>query len=242
MNDTTVSKSQEAPWIFFIPQLPPKPDYLRVKLRRRLQKIGAMSLRNAVYVLPSNETSMEDFMWLRAEIKADGGDAIICVGSPVAGITDNEIQTLFDTPNRPMTGRTWVTRTGVFVDRIACAWMIRRFIDPSPTFKFVAQSGYRPEPGDLRFDMFDGEYTHEGDNCTFEVLLQKFALTDPALSAIAEIVHDIDLKDSKFNSPETIGVETILSGIANGESDDNARIAKATPLFDGLYARFSTKP
>ena len=78
------------------------------------------------------------------------------------------------------------------------AWLIRRFIDPEARFKFVSGKGYRPAEGELRFDMFQAEFTHEGDKCTFEVLLDRGALNDPALRAIAEIIHDIDLRDGKF--------------------------------------------
>src|SRR5262249_27879711 len=94
-------------------------------------------------------------------------------------------------------GRTWVTRQGVHVDRIGSAWLIRRFIDPEARFKFVPGKGYRPDEGELRFDMFQAEFTHEGDKCTFEVLLGRTALKDPALRAIGEIIHDIDLRDNK---------------------------------------------
>ena len=91
-----------------------------------------------------------------------------------------------------------MTREGVYVDRIASAWLIRRFIDPEARFKFVSGKGYRPQEGELRFDMFEAEFTHEGDKCTFEVLLERAGLKDSALRAIAEIIHDIDLKDDKF--------------------------------------------
>src|SRR5436190_16511627 len=94
--------------------------------------------------------------------------------------------------------RTWVTREGVYADRIASAWLIRRFIDPEARFKFVAGKGYRPREGELRFDMFEAEFTHEGDKCTFEALLQRADLKEPALRAIAEIIHDFDLMDDKF--------------------------------------------
>ena len=88
-------------------------------------------------------------------------------------------------------GRTWVTRTGVHIDRIASAWLIRRFVDPAARFKFVPARGYGSEPDELRFDMFDAEFTHDGDLCTFEVLLRDFDLADPALRALGEIVHDV---------------------------------------------------
>ena len=94
--------------------------------------------------------------------------------------------------------RTWVTRKGIHVDRMASAWLIRGFIDPNARFKFVPAKGYQPQPGEIRFDMYEAEFTHEGDRCTFEVLIERVGLSDPGLCPIAEIVHDIDLKDAKF--------------------------------------------
>ena len=245
MNDTNISQAQEGKWLILIPQIPPKPDYLRVKLRRRLQRIGAVSLRNAVYVLPNRDDAIEDFMWLRAELKDDGADAIICSADIIAGTTDEEIMSLFgsanDKPgeNSEMHGRNWVTRRGVYIDRIASAWLIRRFIDRAATFKFVSPKGYRRQESELRFDMFDGEYTHEGDRCTFEVLLDKFSLEDPALQAIGEIVHDIDLKDDKFKRADTAGVQTVITGVAAAHADDSDRIAHGSPIFDALYSQLS---
>lgn len=138
--------------------------------------------------------------------------------------------------------RVWVTRRGVQVDRIASAWLIRRFIDPKARFKFVAPQGYVPQPGELRFDTYDGEFTHEGDRCTFEVLALRFARGDAALAAIAEIVHDIDLKDAKFDRPEAAGLALAFSGIAAGETSDEARLEKGGALLDGLYRHFGGKP
>src|SRR6266850_8019927 len=115
--------------------------------------------------------------------------------------------------------RTWVTRQGVHIDRIASAWLIRRFIDPEARFKFVAGKGYRPNDGELRFDMFEAEFTHEGDKCTFEVLLERGALKDNALRAIAEIIHDIDLKDDKFGRTEVAGIRTLIEGISVATED-----------------------
>jgi hypothetical protein len=137
-------------------------------------------------------------------------------------------------------GKVWVTRRKVAVDRIASAWLIRRFIDPQARFKFVDGRGYRPEAGELRFDMFDAEFTHEGERCTFETLLRRAALDDPALTAIGEIVHDIDLKDERYERPETAGVATLMGAFASGPLDDEARIARGADLLDGLYDAFTT--
>jgi hypothetical protein len=135
-------------------------------------------------------------------------------------------------------GRVWVTRQRVFVDRIASAWLIRRFIDPAARFKFVPGKGYAPQAGELRFDMFEAEFTHEGDNCTFEVLLVKAGLNDPALTAIGEIVHDIDLKDSKFAREETGGIAHLVAGLCLTSKDDAQRIERGAAVLDDLYEYF----
>ncbi|MBK9005215.1 chromate resistance protein (plasmid) [Aminobacter sp. SR38] len=139
---------------------------------------------------------------------------------------------------RDLKGRVWVTRKGVFIDRIACSWLIRRFIDPDAVIRFVPGKGYIPKPGELRFDMFEGEITHEGDRCSFEVLLARAGLDDPALQAIAEIVHDIDLKDGKFGREEAMGIAGLIAGIAMAHADDEERIAQGAPVFNNLYQYF----
>jgi hypothetical protein len=135
-------------------------------------------------------------------------------------------------------GKTWVTRGNVFVDRIACGWLIRRFVDEKAIFKFINDTRYSAESYELRFDMFDGEFTHEGDKCTFEVMIEKFRLQDKALDFIAEVVHDIDLKNAKYGRNETDGVKALLSGLVAAQSDDNLRMVEGFALFENLYAYF----
>ena len=319
-------------WLLLIHRLPPKPDYLRVKVKRRLDRIGALAIKNSVYVLPDRSDTTEDFQWLAVEIQQDGGEVIICRSEFIAGFSDEDIVARFKAeregtyrsiresaaadlsaakigrgpsdadwrqsiqntyarlqrqlgqavrldffgadgrsaaeeelrrfhdllqkkaapPNpRPadanskeasaeshLTARTWVTRAGVFVDRLASAWLIRRFIDREASFKFVSVARYPGAPGEVRFDMMPGEYTHDGDMCTFEVLIERFKLHDPGLEAIAEVVHDIDLKDDKFARSEAPGIEAVLAGIVNATADDDSRLTAAFPLFDALYDRF----
>jgi hypothetical protein len=136
---------------------------------------------------------------------------------------------------------TWVTRTGVHVDRIASAWLIRRFIDPEAKFKFVPAKGYVPNQGEIRFDMFEAEFTHVGDRCTFEVLVERMDLRDPALGALGEIIHDLDLRDDKFGRDETAGVRSAIDGICTVARDDEQRIAAASPMLDGLHSHFSLR-
>jgi hypothetical protein len=139
-------------------------------------------------------------------------------------------------------GRTWVTRRGVKVDRIACAWLVRRFVDPDAAFEFVDPEAYAHAPAHVRFDMFDGEFTHEGDRCSFEVLVERAGVDDPALVPIAEIVHDIDLKDTKFERAEAAGIALVVDGIVAATDDDRRRVEEGSRLFDALYARFRADP
>ena len=143
-------------------------------------------------------------------------------------------------PAGALAGRTWATRRGIRVDRIASAWLIRRFLDPKARFRFVDPTDPALE-GELRFDMVGGDFTHEGDACTFETLLARTGTADAALRALAEIVHDIDLKDGKFGRPEARGVDQVLTGLLLSNPSDEERLERGLALFDGLYESFRGK-
>ncbi|MGE0666057.1 MAG: chromate resistance protein ChrB domain-containing protein [Sphingomonadales bacterium] len=304
-------------WLALLHQLPAKPPYLRVKIWRRLQAIGAVPLKNAVHVLPRREETEAAFRDLLTEITANGGEAVLIDARMVEGQSDAELRNLFDAARdadyddlaqaarqlletgpasgteiaklqrrlseivrldffgahgrqgaeaalreldekryaHPDVGRTgeaaafspadlknrvWVTRRGVHVDRIACAWLIRRFIDPRASFKFIDGRAYTPDAGELRFDMADAEFTHEGDRCSFETLLVRAGLDgDPGLVAIGEIIHDLDIGDGKFGRPETPGLGAMVSGVCASSDDDLQRIASAGDALDGFYAHFT---
>ncbi|MBF6568805.1 MAG: chromate resistance protein [Candidatus Binataceae bacterium] len=320
---TTVIRS-EVRWLLLIHQIPPKPDYFRVKIWRRLQRLGAIAIKNSVYALPRSDQAQEDLQWVAREITEGGGEASVCEAGFLAGPSDDQIEAMFQAARdadyaaiadeakelantilpkaitdpisrtqanvnvarlrrrlhetvaidffdalgrqtaeglladldlrlkadgraqieqiasaaSELRGRTWVTRTGLHIDRLASAWLIRRFFDPKAKFKFVPARGYRPEKGELRFDMFEADFTHEGDRCTFEVLLRRLDINDPGLRAIAEIVHDIDLKDSKFGRPETSGIQKVINGICASQKDDETRLVRGGALFDDLYEAF----
>ena len=307
------------PWLMLLHNIPPKPAYLRVKVWRRLQALGAVAVKNAAYVLPRTEQAHEDLRWVCREIEQGGGDAVLCEARFVHGLDDAALRALFDAARdadyasvaeearrigdeldsqpaelepatrrlrrrfdqvaaldffgaagrepaegalsglearlkpetarqaqarqdtaRP-TGRVWVTRAQVFVDRIASAWLIKRFIDPKARFKCVSEKDYSPRAGELRFDMFDAEFTHEGDKCSFEVLRDRFAGDDSGLAQLAEIVHDIDMKDGKYARPEAAGVLQLVAGICETAADDAERIKRGSELFENLYRSFRGK-
>ncbi|CAA9433616.1 MAG: Chromate resistance protein ChrB [uncultured Pyrinomonadaceae bacterium] len=136
--------------------------------------------------------------------------------------------------------RRWVTRKNPHIDRMASGWLIKRFVDSRPRFGFVAD-GEPVDGGALTFDMVGAHFTHQGEDCTFETLIKSFGLEDDAaLRQIAEIVHDIDLKDKKFNRLEAAGVNAVVRGIAAVYADDNERLKHGFPLFDGLYQLFGS--
>jgi hypothetical protein len=324
MSWKTVAAAHAAPWLLLVHQLPPKPPYLRVKVWRRLQALGAVSLKNSVYVLPAGEQTREDLEWVLREIERGGGEGVICEARVVDGMSDEQVRGVFDAARdadyaevadelrkiaarlkrvrrapapeakqraaklrrrlaeigaidffgatgrltaealltqlearlaepppekatpvvadaQTLAGRTWVTRSGVHIDRIACAWLIRRFIDPAARFKFVAAKDYAAAPDELRFDMFKAEFTHEGDHCSFEVLVDRAGLDDPALRAIGEIVHDIDLKDAKFGREQTAGIAHVIAGVCTTQADDLARIERGSAVLDDTYELFRRK-
>lgn len=323
-----MTDSLEARWLLLIHQIPPKPGYLRVKIWRRLQRLGAVAVKNSVYVLPKNEQTQEDFQWVLREVVQAGGDASLCEARFVEGISDDGVEELFrsareadyqsiskearriaatittkrkidderkkqlaleverlhkriaevaaidffSAPARDaaeqlifsletrlqdrssavkaawgkrqasdLQGLTWVTRKGIHVDRMASAWLVLRFIDGQARFKFVPTKGYVNQPKEARFDMYEAEFTHEGDRCTFEVLMERAGLDDPALRVIAEIVHEIDLKDSKFSRPETLGIDRLIAGIAMAHREDESRLDRALAVFDDLYEYYKRK-
>jgi len=139
-----------------------------------------------------------------------------------------------------LAGRVWVTRRGLHVDRLACAWVVRRFIDPAARFRFVADPAVPRRPGEIGFDMPGAEISHEGGACSVETLIRRAGLEDPAVKRIAEIVHDIDLKDGRFGHPETTGFEQMLLGTIAAAPRDEERLERGIPLFDTLRFALST--
>ena len=127
----------------------------------------------------------------------------------------------------------WATRTGVHIDRAACAWLIRRFIDPGAEFVFVSDPGDVPEDA-TAFDMRGVPLSHRSGDCTFETILRRHDLTDPVLWRISEVVHEADIDDQRFDAPEAAGLDVILRGLSLTCSDERT-LTVSGPIFDGLY-------
>jgi len=134
--------------------------------------------------------------------------------------------------------RTWQTRPRPEVDRVGAAWLILHFIDPKA--KFVFSSDPEEHPGAIRFDMFGGDFTHAGEDCTFETLLKRFSLRDKRLRQIAQLVHDADLEDNKFGRPEGKAIELITKGWGKMKWSDEEILRKGFELFDALYLTLGT--
>ena len=307
-------------------QLPPTPTALRVKTWRRLQQVGAIPVKQSVYVLPDSADTREDFEWLKAEVEGAGGAASVFAASSIDSWSDDELVESFRKASHaaydalteevrkslqdldakakkkgaraPAVGRlfegfrdrfatlertdffgatgrdrvaaaldqfekrvarpsgkaetmpaakkkagdfrkrTWVTRPRPGVDRLASAWLIRRFIDTDAKFGFVADRMAAPKSA-IPFDMFGVEFSHVGDHCTFETLIDTFGIRAPAVTRIAALVHDLDLKDNKFNAPDAPTVSVMIDGLQAMHGDDQVLLEAGIQLFEGLFRAFS---
>jgi len=133
-------------------------------------------------------------------------------------------------------GKIWVTRKKPFIDRMASAWLIRRFIDKRAPFEFIDEKDMdAASKNSIVFDLRGGEFTHVGDLCTFEVLVKSFGFKNKTLKKMAEIVHDLDMKDEKYNAAEAKGLEDILIGIRKTAKDDRDAIEKGMAVFEMFY-------
>ena len=128
----------------------------------------------------------------------------------------------------------WVTRAGMHVDRTACAWLIRGYIDADATFVFVTDTDRLPDDA-TAFDIAGQPFSHHDGDCTFEALLRHYALTDPALVQLGEIVHEADVEDERYNAPEAPGLDAIIRGMGRVLADDELLDA-TRPIYDGLFA------
>ncbi len=310
----------ESSWYVLIHEIPARPLYLRVKIRKRLTNLGAVALKDSVYVTPARRALLPRLEEIAEEARAGGAEAHILVAEFVEDRTrqalaesfrrrrDEDYEALsrelrlltatarrpggtapskramlsrlahlkkrlsaveaidfFDAPGRAealagvaeleealahgptvtrppadpgLVGRTWVTRRGIQVDRIASAWFVRRFVDAHARLRFIDPAHPERRPGEITYDMVGGDFTHEADRCTFETLIFRTRTRDAALARVAEIVHEIDIKDDKYSCPETTGVRQMLAGMLMANPDDESRLDRGFAMFDDLYQSF----
>ena len=303
-------------WLMLVHLLPASPSNLRVRTWRRLQELGAVALKQSVYVLPDSAEAREDFEWLRVEIDGSGGEASVFLADAVDAAVDAELVEEFrrsrqaaytelaadlqrhrrapaskgrqrgggrdhlaryrqrlaaiekidffgaagrdrvlallsagespgpgaaaarDGDGAAYRNRLWVTRPLPGVDRMSSAWLIRRFIDREARFDFCADVQAAPK-GSVPFDMFGGTFTHRGQLCTFETLCEQFGLDDPAVVRLAQVVHDIDLKDNHYGAPEAPTIAAAIEGLQMACADDHALLEQGIGLFEALFRSFS---
>ncbi|HEU5218174.1 MAG TPA: chromate resistance protein ChrB domain-containing protein [Gemmatimonadales bacterium] len=132
----------------------------------------------------------------------------------------------------------WVTRPHCHVDRTACAWAIRKFVDPEAAFAFAPDLAGAKRLGGTPFDMRGAELGHSQGRCSFESLLLKYRLDDPALRELAEVIHEADVDDDRFHTPEAAGLDAIIRGVGMLIEDDRELFAVTDRVFEGLYAWF----
>ena len=136
-------------------------------------------------------------------------------------------------------GKTWLTRPHPEIDRVGSAWLIHKFIDRRATFVFASSPSAHPDA--LPFDMADVEFTHHGDDCTFETLLKRFAISNPSACRIGEMIHDVDLEDGKFQRVECVGLDLLFKGWARLGLSDAEILKKGFECFDALHATLGKK-
>ena len=308
-------------WLTLLMSLPPTPTRHRVGVWRKLQRMGAVRLRGAGWILPETPETTELFQWLVQEIQSFRGEVTLLRVDRVETMTDEQLAALFHgargaeyqavvrgcreilgqvdrhrashrgslaplrarldalkreldrvesidylkapagqrartlwetTAKRlraletrppvvagrrpgvlPPRGTTWVTRPRPHIDRIASAWLIKRFCDPDAVFAFAdaADAARKGTP----FDVLGAEFGHHGEDCTFETLVKRFALKDRRVKLIAEIVHEADLRDGKFTRDESTGVDLAIRALAESTGDDHDLLERGMAIFDGLY-------
>jgi hypothetical protein len=324
-----MSNAPKEKWLLIFYSVPSQPVSNRMKIWRKLAKIGAVQLKGAVYILPNNDEHYELFQWLITEVASMGGDGAFVMTSHIETLKESEIIALFNQQREkeyhaveakiaelemklnsirkggrsqhtatlyellkkynkefhdirridffsskngtvldkrikametelktiadpapsphPLSiaqqrkeayqGKTWITRPKPFVDRMASAWFIRRFIDADAVFKFVPDHGAAGKKRNtVTFDIRDGEFTHVNDLCTFEVMVKAFGTKDKIVKKMAELVHDLDVKDRKYDNPEALGIEGILTGIRKSSKTDQEALERGIDVFEMLYA------
>ena len=234
-------------WLLLIHQIPAKPAYFRAKIWRRLQQLGAVAIKQSVYAMPRQEQALEDLTWIVKEITDGGGEATMIEARFLEGLSDQQVIGLFH-----------AARGNDYAKILAEARALRddwrcqvgeSAADCLLEFRGRLEKLRKQFTETVRIDFFkapeqlqaEAEYTHVMDKCSFEVMVERFGLADPALIQVTKIIHDIDLKESAFGLPETAGILALLDGITATTDDDLERIDRASVVLDNLLAFFKNR-
>lgn len=306
-------------WLVFTYSLPSgQSSSARVALWRRLKRIGAVSPKSGVFILPDRDDCLESFQWLAQEIQQSKGEALVMLVERFEGLSEKQVIMFFHNARKKdydelltdakalqkevgktkvpdqskhdrleklckrfaeitevdffksphaapiqellgkieaalypcveealaipklnikdYKGQVWITRPRPYVDRLACAWFIRCFIDAKATIRY----GNTPKQDELSFDMKEAVFGHRGNLCSFEVMMRSFGIEGAAIKAMAEIIHEIDLRDGKYHRPETEGIELVLKGWRQSDIPDDELEARGLLFFEGVYNALSS--
>jgi len=205
--------------------------------KKAISPPGREATTRAVRTLRERFTEIERIDFFRAAARQGAADSLtvleraLTVARPPLGPAGVPRLAAGDFQNRR-----WVTRPRPGVDRMASAWLIQRFIDPQATFNFRD----RPKADEVPFDMYVGDFSHQGSWCTFETLAERFDLRDPSVVRIGQIVHDLDLKESRFATPEAPAVERLVTGLQELHADDQLLLQRGIEMFAALANSFSS--
>jgi hypothetical protein len=165
-------------------------------------------------------------------------DAVAALEQRLAGSTPDRKERRVRISSKDFLNRRWVTRPRPGVDRMASAWLIRRYIDPKAAFGFVD----RPTGSEIPFDMYTGDFSHQGERCTFEVLVRAFDIADATVSRLAQIVHDLDMKENRYDMPEAPAVSRMVDGLRQLHADDATLLEQGMAMFEALARSFDASP
>lgn len=225
-------------------------DYerLRVKAQKLLREAPSrptgttrQALERAVRALRDELGRIEVLDFFGAPARAPAADAFRALAAKMAASTARATPVESATPvlkRDAYRKRTWVTRPRPGIDRMASAWLIRRFIDPAARFVFADVAASAVPKRAVPFDMFGAEFGHQGDRCSFEALCERFAIDEPAVQRLGHVVHDVDLKEGRYSPPEAPIVAKLVDGLQATYSDDQELLQHGIALFAGLYESF----
>jgi hypothetical protein len=213
-----------------------KHDVDRAATRRRSGSSHRDAANRAIRTFQQRLNDIRRVDFFNAPTGQAAADAVAALERTIdraaAGTTEGDVRLAV----KDFAGRRWVTRPRPGVDRMASAWLIRRFIDPGATFGFAQH----PAAGEIPFDMYTGEFSHQGTRCSFETLALKFDIADRSVARIGQIVHDLDMNEVRYHAPETPAVGRLVEGLRTIHPDDASLLEQGMAIFEALARSFAS--